>query len=725
MLDHRSDLSALRGCVLAAFLSLLTACGNDAAPAEAGAPAGTPSPTPTPTPAPTPTPSPPPPVTQSPTPITSLPTLPSLTNVKATMNGGSAAITFDTVDAAVDYRVYELPSNDNIRLASDGSVIIPNATYRCAGTYQVPIAQVEDAYIQGHGIITRVTTPVDGYTRTLAEATLGYVYTTPDAVPGLIPVYAAGSALMGGDNNFFFRYQASRDKKYTTSYSEYTALVASGWRDDGIAFYVPAQAGTGTKAVVTPANLTNSIYDFRYHLVDGPELTKRSAGKSFATAFNILANPAAGTRPLMRVFYAPFTGRFHDELAIGQAGFKRILNQGLNNPAAELHYSGVTAPTTLVVEALDKGCPFQGIVSAQTSITTPADKSWYTIADIRKTAANGEVYINGQYDGVAGNPKAIARSFIDVAPRVRQAMDWLSTPASFSEQFTTLPCQAPDGNCFQQFHLQSSTYDISFLATETDRWKVGNVLGEFQVNYTDWATDTNGKFRMTVRNQKANIAANSFVHATMEVNSVSSGRRYPQLILSDQDIPVQYNLINGRSLILQTFGPYPPRIDLEICDHATWDVNQQCPRFIFRYRYDSSGAGKGINPIPEVDQYMATVDGSVKYDLYASNSRAYIFINDKPYGCANLTNNAGVSPAPLPPTGPVTVTFGDVLYHSGADGNFFGNMEGGFMHRHQQVSAHRHFDNLGFSSGVAAPAWDENRIPCSSKMTTLDYDPVP
>jgi hypothetical protein len=24
----------------------------------------------------------------------------------------------------------------------------------------------------------------------------------------------------------------------------------------------------------------------------------------------------------------------------------------------------------------------------------------------------------------------------------------------------------------------------------------------------------------------------------------------------------------------------------------------------------------------------------------------------------------------------------------------------------------RHFDNLGFKSGVAAPAWDESRLPC-------------
>jgi len=122
---------------------------------------------------------------------------------------------------------------------------------------------------------------------------------------------------------------------------------------------------------------------------------------------------------------------------------------------------------------------------------------------------------------------------------------------------------------------------------------------------------------------------------------------------------------------------------------------------------------------------MAAVDAPTKLNLYTSNSPAYIFVNDKPYECANLTGKSGVSTAPVPPTGPVTVTFGDALYHSGADDNFLVKMLGGFINLHQQTEANRHFDNLGFSSGVAAPAWDETKLPCSSTMTNLNYDPSP
>jgi Repeat of unknown function (DUF5648) len=710
----------------------------DSAPASATpVVATTPPPVTTPPVTPPPVTTPPvttPPVTTPPvttTPSTSLPAVAALSNVQVVMNGGSATITFDPVDNASDYRVYALPSNDQIQLASDGSVVIPNAVYRCAGTYQVAAPRIEDATTQDNGITTRVASSVDGYSRSLAEATLGYVYTAAGA--GLIPVYAVGNPDIHADDDYFYRYQASREKKYTSSASEYASLVASGWRDDGIAFYVPQTASAATKPVLSNANLTDQNFGSRYYLNQGAELSSRSTTLGFSTAFNVLAASASGTQPLMRVFYQTAAGRAHDELAAGQAAFARIRNQGLKNAVATVHYSGLTAATTLVVEALDKGCPFQGAIAsasaaAQTftfSTYSIAHQPWYTVSALQKTVDSGEVFINGQSDGNVGKPKAIARAYVSVTPKARPQMDWMSTPASFAETFTTLACGAPDGNCFQQFREQSSTYDVSFLSAETNHWQAGNVLGELLINYADWAADTNGKVRITVKSQKATIASGSYVHATMEVNSVGSARRYPQMILSDQNIPVQYNLINGRSLILQTFGDFPSRVDLEICDHVTWDVNLQCPRFIFRHTFNSSGAISGINPLPEEDKFMAAIDAPTKFDLYTSNSRAYIFVNDKPYACANLATKSGVSPAPVAPTGPATVTFGDALYHSGADDNFLVKMPGGFINRHQQTETSRHYDNLGFSSGVAAPAWDETSLPCSSTMTTLNYDPSP
>ena len=699
--------------------------------AQASAPAGTTAPTSSGSTSTTPVQSPaatPAPVV---TPVTSLPALPALNNVRLAMNGGSATISFDTVDQARDYRVYVLPADGNIRAASDGTVIVPNSIYRCAGTYQVPTANREDEVQQSNGITARVASQVNGFTRTLADATLGYVYTTPGS--GLVPVYAVGAPDVRADGDYFYRFQASRDKVLTTSASEYASLVATGWRDDGIVFYVPSQASASTKPIATNVAVNDTNNGTRYYLNQGAELTSRSASQSFKTAFNVLASQSPGSQPLMRVMYQAFGGRSHDELAVGAANFNRIRYQGLSNPVPSVHFSGISQTTTLVVEALDRGCPHQAVVAAASkaaeSLTfgsyTVAHQPWSTIADLQRSVPDGEVFVNGQFDGVAGRPKAIARAFVNVVPDVRPTMDWMSTAASFSEPFTPLSCQSPVGNCTQEFYLQSNTYAASFFWTETGRYTLGNVQGQLLVNYSDWAADTNGKFRMTVRNQRATISANTFVHATMEVNSVGSGRRYPQLMLSDQGVPVQYNLERGRTLILQTFGDFPSRVDLEICDHRTWDVNNQCPRFILRHRFDGSGAISGLNPLPEEDAFMAAVDAPTRFDLYASNARAYIFVNDKPYGCANLGGASGVSPLPVAPTGPVTVTFGDVLYHSDADDNFRYKMVGGYINRHQMNSTSRHFDNLGFSSGVPAPVWDEARFPCSSTLTDLNYDPGP
>ena len=61
----------------------------------------------------------------------------------------------------------------------------------------------------------------------------------------------------------------------------------------------------------------------------------------------------------------------------------------------------------------------------------------------------------------------------------------------------------------------------------------------------------------------------------------------------------------------------------------------------------------------------------------------------------------------------VTVTFGDVLYHSGVD---VSDPPYSFHEQHRKLVTRRHFDELGFKSAVAAPAWDETRLPCASTL---------
>jgi hypothetical protein len=93
--------------------------------------------------------------------------------------------------------------------------------------------------------------------------------------------------------------------------------------------------------------------------------------------------------------------------------------------------------------------------------------------------------------------------------------------------------------------------------------------------YADFALSVNGKFRMTPP-EKATISADTFLHVTMEVSSFTTARRYPQIIISDQHVPVQHNLALGNALLIHPYGDWPNLFEVQVCDHRDWDVNLHC-----------------------------------------------------------------------------------------------------------------------------------------------------
>jgi hypothetical protein len=70
----------------------------------------------------------------------------------------------------------------------------------------------------------------------------------------------------------------------------------------------------------------------------------------------------------------------------------------------------------------------------------------------------------------------------------------------------------------------------------------------------------------------------------------------------------------------------------------------------------------------------------------------------------------------LLPAGSATVTYGDTLYHSGVDEPVVGTDFMPYIRDHQLTETRRHVDNFGFSSGVEAPPWDHDRIPCETEL---------
>ncbi len=640
---------------------------------------------------------------------TDLPPLPELRRVQVRMVGDAANIAFDPWDDALDYRVYPLPPNEALDIREDGTIVVENAIYRCAGDRE-GLYMVEDIISPADGWndnaaggVTILHNPVEGFMRTDEDAQLGFVYLEDGA--DRLPVFVLGDpdpAGEGGPGCGRPVFTASRPKLYTTDESVRAQRVADGWRDDGIAFWVPATAGASTRPLYE-GTFGDGI---QLRWVDGPEADARGAATPI---FDILTEGGEGTAPLYRVHVAPYCSRSHDELAAGTARFAKVRSEG-DQPITEVRWSGLTEDTVLVVEALDHGCPYQGNLSPQHQDAFQEVfgeyvleyEAYSTLDDMRAASQTGEVFVNGQTDEQV-LPKAIARSFVHVSPEPIE----LDFHATFPES-EDLRASFGDatGDVYAQ-HFTSPEYQLSSYANSNIHF--GSMLGELWVAYNDIAADVNGKVRLTPT-QHGSIAADSFLHVTMEIDIVSTDRRYPQILISDQSAPVQDNLAGGTTLIVQPKDLTPTHLQVQICDHRTWDVNDQCPRLpVF--------VEDKLPPVTLPGEHSGT-DNAIGIDVYVSSSRLYMLVNAEPYACVDLPATSFEDGAVYsPPSGDVTVTFGDVLYHSGVDfGSGGGAITGNsylFHRTHMQKTTRRHFDNIGFASGVAAPAWDEALHPCA------------
>jgi hypothetical protein len=168
-------------------------------------------------------------------------------------------------------------------------------------------------------------------------------------------------------------------------------------------------------------------------------------------------------------------------------------------------------------------------------------------------------------------------------------------------------------------------------------------------------------------------------------------------------------LPSGTTLVVQPKDYSPTYLQVEVCDHRTWDVNNQCPLLP-----TFSTAFAPPAPIPAE---FVGLDRPVRLEALVSTQRIYLFLDGQPYSCTNLPATAADGNAYSVPSGAVTVTIGDVLYHSGVDlsiggANIVAPGAYAFHRNHMHYMTRRHFDAFGFKSGVQAPAWDENKFPC-------------
>jgi hypothetical protein len=675
-------------------------------------------------------------------PDTNLGPLPPLVNVTATEREDSVGIDFDPVDKAVDYRVYPLPSPGDVTPNADGSLTIKNAIYRCAGLRET--YDLENNLNASNASLVTFNSPFNWQAQVGANPTLGYVYVSPAA--DRIPVYAVAgypSPPEKGGVSPELGWRESRFKIYTTDPNERQTLLAQNWRDDGIVFYVPATASSATQTVYSSQNVVPSsngagdvfTQHLQYYFLAADQSTHASDSMAPAPAFQVLAAPdtsaAPATQPLMAVLYQ--TDQAHTELAVGNERYQRALNQG-DGPLWHLEWTGVTQPTVLVVEALASGCPYQGFLSAQ-HLDAPPHQTLYTLDELQAASSTGEVFINGEYDGVTAAPIPLARSFVQVSPQPHAPADWdwyqgFNVGTDFGP-VTMLPSPSSGSTtcdwtgCVGQTPVfDFAAYELDQVANGTAVFTYGQLQGQMWEAFDDTGQDVTGRLRFTAQ-QTTTVASDTYLHVTMSVNIVSTQRRYPQIIVTDQPPPIDcykdgcngVGSATSNTLLVQTINGPSMRLETQaihgLVNGAEWNVNNQAPAHEL-LDFDSLdmnvvGANMGADPPFE----HAGIDRLTRFDAYISSQKLYVFMDGAPAGCTTY-------PSAFALQGTVTVTFGDVIYHETADQSAMDPRLMSFIQRHQFSETTRRFDDLAFKGAVSAgsdpllSSWDETRLPCGT-----------
>jgi hypothetical protein len=678
-----------------------------------------------------------------------VPELPAIQNVKVTTHGDTVTIDFEPVAGALDYRIYPEPAPTDWLIGNAGEVGVKNGIYRCAGDRVFPAREADTANLFDCSLGGCDNT-LHNYVRTTAESVLGYVFLTPG--PDRVPVYRIADPSGGGG----FRnadwvvplYPEANSAEYVVDTATRDMLLGKGWRDDGIAFYAPVQ---------TTASATKTVYRIKYapgadwqgnnvvfFFTDGPEHDARAAQPASQIAdmgprFKILAAQETGSVALHRVTY---TGAF-DVLAAGDARFDLALHQGLR-PLASVTWPGIKKATRFVVEALDAGCPFpNGYIAAthhdpdlDRTSNQPFNAPSLTLDEAR-LPSSGEVFINGQH-APTNRPKPVARAYVDVTPQAPPQMDFLAT---FDEGAPWGPFTKWQDN--NAFIYRSADWAIDTSGC-TDNFTFGPLLGQFVLGFADGGSSCN--VSITPRKVPTKIANDRYLHVRMASDIPSTGRRYPQIMLTTvplmedpapnasyiDNVPIHARLgtlpfdllgpdkkagtaddlpaMGGQSIIVQPFGGYQ-ETQIEFCDTRGWGVSSQCDRaniYGFHAGDYQSTWKQAWTPVP-VQGAVAGFDRPVQWDVYASTSRVYVFMDGKPSGCAVL-------PAGRMPAGPVTVAYRAVVYHCGIDETITPADTGHkFEHDYSLCHSDRHMDDFGIELSTPAPAWDETILPCGTK----------
>ena len=230
------------------------------------------------------------------------------------------------------------------------------------------------------------------------------------------------------------------------------------------------------------------------------------------------------------------------------------------------------------------------------------------------------------------------------------------------------------------------------------------------------------------------LAASRYLHVRMSTEIPSTGRRYPQLMITtDQGAAARATCSRStacrctrgsdrcpfenkppgpeRSLIVQPFGGYH-ELQIELCEQRGWGVSEQCPQAnIYGHHagnYNEEWEQPWL-PVPVLGE-LAGFDRPVRFDVYASTERVYVFLDDQPAGCAVLpAGRHARGRGARSPSAACSITAASTSRSRPTDAGHQ------YLRRFSLSHFDRHMDDFGIDRDVPAPEWDETVMPCGTR----------
>lgn len=427
-----------------------------------------------------------------------------------------------------------------------------------------------------------------------------------------------------------------------------------------------------------------------------------------------------------------------------------------------IEVAGLRGDTRLVVEAIDRACPFPGahgashvdIVADNVSIEPTARGTFSIFTEAEIVARYGSMVVNGHARGprlgapaAPDAPKVLARTTIRVAPSTEPPLAGFVEDFATAEQPTFVGKLDGFGRAQNRQLFETSRFTFTTHGAHTTQFMVDR--GRLSVVLADWEQEVMSAAVAWPKRPVA-LSDTSYLRVTFRVASNATQHRYWWLVLCGAATKGATIDASGRLLgnIVQTPFFYDPdglnpSVDgwncLQVFPRDGWPFPLRPsglpPQSDIRVMVNRAGVlGRGgvvnvsppmysatIGPpgwfrmrdaqgalvAPILDDHML-VAPTTRFDLYVRRDRVVLFVEGEPRLCNDF------------PTVPLTMAegalgFGQVLLHSAAErlafGSSYWNRTGQryYLENTPFVDV-RSWDDLGFAEGVPLPTdFDEGR----------------